>query len=40
MVNPVVDGYTKTTNQQQILHKTQKDKKLLKTNWKNTKTKI
>jgi len=32
MVNPVVDGYTKTTNQQQILQKTQKDKKLLKTN--------
>jgi len=32
MVNPVVDGYTKTTNQQQILQKMQKDKKLLKTN--------
>jgi len=30
MVNPDVDGYTKTANQRKILRKTQKDDNLLK----------
>ena len=36
MVNPDVDGYTKTLNHQQILRKTQKNTE----NQKNTKTEV
>jgi len=32
MVNPGVDGYTRTPNQREIFRKTQKDNNLLKTN--------
>jgi len=40
MVNPGVDRYTKTTNQRKTFQKTRKDDTLLKTYWKDTKTKI
>jgi len=39
MVNPSVDGYIKTPNQQKIVGKMQKDDTVLKTCWKDTKMK-